>query len=240
VAAASEKAGNSRRPGADVVFKTKEAQVADYIRERIISGEFHRGQKLKQAEIAKALDFSITPVREAFKLLEADGYLIGASHRGVIVAPFQVNAVEELFELRLDLETRLTTEAVARMTPEALEALRMIDAEIAAAAASQDHAGLRSANYRFHFRLYEMAEQPQTLHFVRILWAKYPFDLLTMMPHRPGQVADEHRAFLDHLAAGEDKKAVRAMRTHIESGWARFSKQYGGVPARSQGRALRG
>ncbi len=244
MAGTSKGVGGSRLPGADIVFTTKEAQVADYIRERIISGAFHRGQKLKQAEIAKALDFSITPVREAFKLLEADGYLIGASHRGVVVAPFQVNAVEELFELRLELETRLTREAVACMTPETLAALRAIDAEIADAAARQDHAGLRSANFRFHFRLYESADQPQTLHFVRILWAKYPFDLLTMMPNRPGQVADEHHAFLEHLAAGENLKAVRAMRAHIESGWTRFKIQYGGgssrPSSRPSGRARKG
>ncbi len=225
--------------GGNFVFRTKEAQVADFIRERIISGAFHRGQKLKQAEIAKTLNVSITPVREAFKLLESDGYLIGASHRGVTVAPIQVNAVEELFELRLELETRLTREAIARMTPDMLAALAGIDAEIAAAAASQDHAALRSANYRFHFRLYEAAEQPQTLHFVRILWAKYPFDLLTMMPNRAAEVANEHRAFLQHLSAGEEQKAVRAMRAHIESGWTRFSVQYGGVSTRDRARGPR-
>lgn len=222
-----------------IVFKTKEVQVADYIRERIMSGEFHRGQKLKQAEIAKALNFSITPVREAFKQLEADGYLIGASHRGVVVAPFQVNAVEELFELRMELETRLTREAIVRMTPALLETLQKIDAEIREAAAGQDHAALRRANYRFHFMLYEAAEQPQTLHFVRILWAKYPFDLLTMMPYRMGQVADEHTAFLQHLAAEEPQKAVRAMRAHIESGWTRFKNQYGGASSRPAGRTTR-
>jgi DNA-binding transcriptional MocR family regulator len=56
---------------------TKESQVADFLRERIICGFFARGQKLKQAEIAAMLDISITPVREALKMLEAQGFCDG-------------------------------------------------------------------------------------------------------------------------------------------------------------------
>ena len=80
-----------------IIFRTKEGQVAEFLRERIISGYFARGQKLKQAEIAQMLDLSITPVREALKLLEAQGYVVGSSHRGAVVAPFQVSEAEELY-----------------------------------------------------------------------------------------------------------------------------------------------
>jgi DNA-binding GntR family transcriptional regulator len=54
-------------------FRTKEEQVADYLREGIIAGRFPRGARLKQQEIATLLNTSITPVREALKLLEAEG-----------------------------------------------------------------------------------------------------------------------------------------------------------------------
>ena len=57
--------------------RTKEEQVADFLREGIISGKYPRGSRLKQAEIAEQLGLSITPVREALKLLEAEGYVSG-------------------------------------------------------------------------------------------------------------------------------------------------------------------
>ena len=56
-------------------FRTKEEQVADFLREGIIAGRFPRGARLKQQEIASLLQTSITPVREALKLLEAEGYV---------------------------------------------------------------------------------------------------------------------------------------------------------------------
>ncbi len=209
-----------------ITFRTKEGQVAEFLRERIISGYFARGQKLKQAEIAQMLDLSITPVREALKLLEAQGYVVGSSHRGAVVAPFQVGEVEELYELRLLLETRLTRAAAKRIDAAGIRALEDLNAELQAAAERGDNDATRSANFRFHFRLYEMAGEPQTLHFVRILWAKYPFDLLTVMPRRQFDVADEHREILDGLAAGDVRKVTRAMHNHIESGWRTFKEYY--------------
>src|SRR6478609_11465686 len=84
-------------------YRTKEEQVADYLRERIISGVYARGSRLKQAEIAEELKLSITPVREALKLLEAEGYISGDSYRGARVVPFDASASGEILNLRLML-----------------------------------------------------------------------------------------------------------------------------------------
>ncbi|HET7714456.1 MAG TPA: GntR family transcriptional regulator, partial [Bauldia sp.] len=67
---------------------TVEHQIAEVLREKIIVGSIARGQKLKQAEIATMLGVSITPVREALRLLEAQGYVAVTAHRGAVVAPF--------------------------------------------------------------------------------------------------------------------------------------------------------
>ena len=74
-------------------FRTKEEQVADYLREGIIAGRFPRGARLKQQEIAQMLNTSITPVREALKLLEAEGYVSGGNYRGAVVAPLLDNGL---------------------------------------------------------------------------------------------------------------------------------------------------
>jgi len=98
-------------------FKTKEDYVAEYLREGILSGRFLRGARLKQAEIAEELKLSITPVREAFRILEAEGYVLNETHRGVIVAPFDASATREINDLRILLESRLVLAAMECMTP---------------------------------------------------------------------------------------------------------------------------
>ena len=100
---------------------TVEHQIAEVLREKIIVGEIARGQKLKQAEIAKMLGVSITPVREALRLLEAQGYVAVSAHRGAVVAPFLIEGAEELYELRMILVDAVDTrggEAVEARGPE--------------------------------------------------------------------------------------------------------------------------
>jgi DNA-binding GntR family transcriptional regulator len=209
-------------------LQTKEQQVAEFLRESILAGVFARGQKLKQAEIAKQLDISITPVREALKLLEAEGYILVSAHRGAIVAPFQIERVDELFQLRLAMETKLTLAATKLLTDRDIEELSAIDAMIHQAAHRKDlESTRRGYNFRFHFRLYERADLPQTLHFVRVVWAKYPFDMLGALPNRAEQVAGEHDKIMQALRARDGRAAMRAMQAHIESGQRLFKANYG-------------
>jgi DNA-binding GntR family transcriptional regulator len=205
-------------------FKTKEEYVAEYLREGILAGRFPRGARLKQDEIARELDTSITPVREAFRILEAEGYVQSVAHRGVIVAPFDVSATREIIELRVVLETRLMLEAMRKMSREDHAELARLERDFENAIAHGDRPAVRAMNYRFHSHLYALARQPQTLHFVQVLWAKYPFDLINLIGGRDGRAAKEHNSILKALAA-RDEKAVRvAVRAHIERGWDELRK----------------
>ncbi len=201
-------------------YRTKEEQVADYLRERIISGVYPRGSRLKQAEIAEQLQLSITPVREALKLLEAEGYVEGGSYKGARVVPFDSSASNEILQLRLTLESQLVRAAIEKITVKDIAELHELANEFAQQFQTGDRAVARGINYRFHRRLYDIAELPQTLHFVQILWARYPFDLINAATGRGQEAVDEHEEILAAFAAGDASAAMLAMRRHIESGWS--------------------
>lgn len=200
-------------------FRTKEEQVADYLREGIIAGRFARGARLKQQEIATLLNTSITPVREALKLLEAEGYVSGDSYRGAVVAPFDINASTETLNLRILLETQLVRGAVERATAADIGELKVLADAFATAFAAGDNETARAANYRFHHRMFEIAAMPQTLHFVQILWARYPFDLINQLKGRVSRAASEHDDLLQAFIGGDVAAAMLATRQHIEAGW---------------------
>lgn len=200
-------------------YRTKEEQVADYLRERIISGVYPRGSRLKQAEIAEELKLSITPVREALKLLVAEGYVSGDSYRGARVVPFDPAASAEILNLRLLLEAQLVRGVVQHINAQDLKELNELAEEFAQAFAKGDRATARGVNYRFHRRMYDIAQLPQTLHFVQILWARYPFDVINAAQNRGHDAVEEHSEILQALATGDAATAMIAMRNHIESGW---------------------
>ena len=202
-----------------IQFKTKEEQVADYLREGIIAGRYPRGARLKQQEIATLLNTSITPVREALKLLEAEGYVTGDSFKGSIVAPFDIEASAEVLSLRILLETQLVKGAVEKASAAEIDELRGMAAEFATAFDAGDNETARAANYRFHHRMFEIAAMPQTLHFVQILWARYPFDLINKLKGRVSRASAEHDDLMHAFIAGDTSAAMLATRQHIEAGW---------------------
>ncbi|MDT0683034.1 GntR family transcriptional regulator [Roseicyclus sp. F158] len=206
--------------------QTKEERVADYLREGIISGQFPRGSKLKQAEVAEQIGTSITPVREAIKLLEAEGFVLSTSHRGAVVAPFDINATEEIVDLRVTLECKLALRAMEKLTSEQMRELRDLQEQLEAAAGQGDRDAVRSINYRFHEVLYLAADLPQTLRFVRALWARYPFDLINKLENRVERASDEHREMLSAILAHEEATMLSALRTHIRAGWDEFKAGY--------------
>jgi DNA-binding GntR family transcriptional regulator len=206
-----------------LTFATKQDWVAEIVRERIIVGTYHRGQQLKQADLAEELGVSITPVREALLMLEAEGYVRGIPHKGLVVPELVSELVREIFGLRLTLERELTEAALERVTPEALAELHDLHKTLVRALDSNDLQAVRTANYRFHFRLYEIADRPQTLQFVRVLWAKYPFTMQDRNHSRPSRMREEHELFLQMADRGDRKGAVKAMLQHIENGWRQIA-----------------
>jgi DNA-binding GntR family transcriptional regulator len=202
-----------------MAFQTKQDHVAEILRERIIAGIYARGDKLKQADIAAELGVSITPVREALQMLEAEGYVQGLAHKGVLVPELVAERQHELFDLRLNLEQELTLHAIRNMTKTDLKLIQSIQKQLNEAIQHKDINAVRTENYRFHFKLYELAQRPQTLKFVRVLWAQYPFTRQDKTSSRPDTMRKEHEHFLDQLAAGNEAGAVQAMLDHIRSGW---------------------
>lgn len=200
-------------------FLSKQDQVADILRERIIAGTYDRGTQIKQADVAKELGVSITPVREALLMLEAEGYLRRRPHKGLIVPELISTQSREIYELRLMLERELTAIALSRMSTGKLEELKDLQRGVVRAIESGDFLAMRMANVRFHFRLYELAERPQTLQFVRILWAKYPFTVQDTKRDRPLRMAHEHDVFLERIEADDHAGAIDAMVQHIRNGW---------------------
>ncbi len=202
-----------------MIIRTKEEQVAEFLREGIIAGRFARGERLKQLEIAALLGTSATPVREALRLLEAEGYVLSTSHRGVVVAPFDVAASNEIVELRVLLEGRLALAAMERIDWSDLDDLLASHDAFLSTVDSGDRHEIRALNYQFHRKLYGFAEQPQTWRFVQILWAKYPFDLINLIGGRPSRAVTEHSNILEGMLAGDRIAVAAAVRQHVTYGW---------------------
>jgi DNA-binding GntR family transcriptional regulator len=101
--------------------------VAQKIRENIINGQLRPGDKVREADICKWLQVSRTPVREAFRVLQSEGFVIHNPNYGVVVATLEVDDVEHLYTIRGALEQISAYDAALHITKEQLSELKSIN-----------------------------------------------------------------------------------------------------------------
>lgn len=199
--------------------QTKEADVAERLREAVLSGRMRRGERVNQAELAASMRVSITPVREAVRHLVAEGCLDDHPLGGVCVPVLDRAALAEVVDLRVALETRLVVAAMRRLTLRELGRLRTLEADFELAAGTGDRGLAQATNFRFHHFLRSSADLPQTARFATVLWARYPFEVIARIPGRLSRATAEHGALVDAVLARDEDATANAVRLHIEAAW---------------------
>ncbi len=96
-------------------------QVAENLKNAICDMRFKAGQKLTEQEICQQMSVSRTPVREAFRTLQVEGYLTYKPRYGVVVTELSEKDIEELCEVRIHLE-ELVARKTARNADESMKA----------------------------------------------------------------------------------------------------------------------
>jgi GntR family transcriptional regulator of gluconate operon len=191
---------------------------ADRIRAQILSGGFSQGEHLVEAKIAEQLAISRGPVREAFKLLRAEGLLNEEPRRGTFVVSLTADDVREIYGLRAALEGR-AARLIARGHDDAVLArLRALADEIDAAVATGDSQAVSRADLAFHHGLCELCGNSRILEvfdrYVPTLRALLRLDELVL--RSLSQVSLQHRPFVEAIEAGDEDAAARLLAEHSE------------------------
>jgi DNA-binding GntR family transcriptional regulator len=128
-------------------------EIVDAVRDRIVRGELEPGLKIRQQEFAEVLGVSRTPLREAFQRLEADGWVQLEARRGAKVRALTVDEAEEIFTMRVVLETAAARlAATLHSDQDARRARVLIEPE--SLAPDAELGGMDGANQAFHAIVY--------------------------------------------------------------------------------------
>lgn len=205
--------------------QTKGEAAYTALREAILDGRLAPGSRLTLQQLADDLGMSLTPVREALRLLETQGLVTHDPHRGSRVASMTREGVAEVFELRQVLEP-LACEMAARRADDAqlasiADAMRAFDEAVA-----QDRRDeLPALNATLHRRIYEAAGSPYLLEFIDRLWDRIPYQAMSLVREHERSTA-EHRAIVAALGRRRAKEAGRLMKAHITNATAGTLQRY--------------
>lgn len=199
-----------------VAVESMVEQTRGILRERIRSGELPPGTRLRQERLAEELGISRTPLREALRLLAADGLVELQVNRGAVVSTLSHADRVAFWEARLALEPGAARLAAERRDPDAIAAMQAtIAAQRAAATETQGFA----ANRAFHLALVGAAGNPHLTRFAEALWVRTVgaaiYRTQAATPAIVAAYADEHAAILRAIEAGDADGAARLTREHI-------------------------
>ena len=124
--------------------------VHDYTKELIIKLHFKPGQQLNETALIEKLGISRSPLREAFRLLEAEGFVVRRPGKGVYVREISANDVLELFPIRAALESLAAELAAERLTEKELQSLEKITEKMELATEKRDVKVYAKLNFDFH------------------------------------------------------------------------------------------
>jgi len=206
-------------------------ETAAAIRTRIMSGEIPIGAQLRQAELAKALGVSRTPVREALRQLQTGGLIEVVPNRGAVVrvpAPWEVR---EAYEVRAELEGLACERAVSRITDDILDELRSTNEILKRPKpAASGAAPTTTANDRFHTLIHEVAGNERLARVIKEINEAFPRNVSALVlqdnpRHRDDNFA-EHERIIRALAEENAEVARREMQKHVISAGEQLARWY--------------
>jgi DNA-binding GntR family transcriptional regulator len=196
------KLGGGHRPLRD--------RVADELRRQIINGEYEAGHRLTEERLAEDFGVSRNPVREAIRVLEAEGFLIVQPRRSALVASVAVRDMEDLFEVRMSLEM-----LAARLAAQRAEGDDTLERLIAEARESSDEAVLATLNTRFHATVCALSGNALLTSLMERLYNRMQWVYRQNVRERAPHSWAEHERLAKAIKAGDADAAANAAREHV-------------------------
>ncbi|QVQ53711.1 GntR family transcriptional regulator [Spiractinospora alimapuensis] len=189
--------------------------VRDTISQAILTGRLQAGDRLIQAEVAKKLRVSTTPVREALRDLAAEGLVRVDAHRGAVVRALNAEEAEEIYRVRCLLEPEIMRRAVVRITDDDIQRAQEIQD---LAEAEVDLTRWVERNRQFHAVFTEAAHSPRLAAIVESLQSSAAVYILADMMQGgrdTRQANQQHREILATVRERDAEAAAAAILRHI-------------------------
>jgi DNA-binding GntR family transcriptional regulator len=192
-------------------------KICDVLKGWILDGTLKPGEHIKEVPLARRLEVSRAPLREALWLLARQGLVQIRAHHGATVAQLSEQDIREIFEIRETLETRAALKIRARLDPEVTAALKKALGELEAACRARDIRAFSAADLKFHKTLWELAGNRHVQDILHDLSTRFfGYELIRDLPHaskfRFDIMAEEHRRLVQLILQGSEREIEAGFR----------------------------
>lgn len=199
--------------------------VAASLREAIIDGYFQPGEKIDQDLVAEQLRVSRTPLREALKILEFEGFILVRPHYGASVAEISRQDIRDSYEVRAVLEAEICKQVAPSMPDSVLDRLKESLDEHRIQLESGDKVDQLQGDLYFHETISKFVENRLFVDTLAGI-SNLSLRVRSFADKQPGshlfESLEEHQAILEALRQRDPEAAAEAMRTHLRNSATRI------------------
>ena len=192
------------------------ARIADILRDEILSGALAPGERIRQEEVAERLGGSRLPVREALRILAAEGLVDIEAHKGARIPILDLEEVDVLYRMRERLEPLALVQSLPRLDESDLGEIEAIQDRIETGGSMRDFLVL---DREFHMATYSGCSTDHLMSTIDRMWnatQHYRRAFMTMAgPERQWIVNAEHRLLVDALRRRDADDGERYLAGHI-------------------------
>jgi DNA-binding GntR family transcriptional regulator len=199
---------------------TLREKILETIRDAIISGGLKAGEKVAEPELAERFGISRTPIREAFRQLESEGYLTVIPRKGAVVASFSQKDVEEFYAIKSILEGYAARKACTRLTLREIDKLQAINDKLHLLAGEGDVKHFFKVHNSFHELFVRAADNEKLAEIIINLVERFQRLRIASLsvPGRMEFSVKEHQKIIEAFRNGNADLAEALVRSNAEYG----------------------
>ncbi len=208
-------------------FRPVRELVLERLRGAILNRTLKPGDRIVESELAQAFNVSRTPVREALRVLEAEGLLRRIPRKGLFVRGITREDVVEIYSIRIALESLAVSEAVDRITPVEISRLAKLVDQMKKYTESKESDKLFSVCQEFNDILVRASRMPRLIKLVKV-YMEYleQFRAISMAKHeRQVAALREHEEILRAVVNRNPQEAEMAVKRHLQGALEAFLKE---------------
>ncbi|SNB47676.1 GntR family transcriptional regulator [Geobacter sp. DSM 9736] len=199
---------------------TLREKILETIRDAIISGALKPGEKVAEPELAERFGISRTPIREAFRQLESEGYLTVIPRKGAVVVSFSQKDVEEFYAIKSILEGYAARRACENLSEKEIDKLQTINEKLRTLSDNGDIKHFFKVHNDFHDLFIKAADNDKLYELITNLVGKFQRLRIASLslPGRMKVSVEEHEKIIDAFRKRNAALSEKLVRKNAEYG----------------------
>jgi DNA-binding GntR family transcriptional regulator len=194
--------------------------IAESIKTAIIKGKFRPGEKISEGELAESMGISRTPLREAFRKLENEGFIEIIPRKGAVVTQIDPDETYDLYEIKSTLEGLAARLACVNMQKKDLDKLETINRELRELIDKNDLEAFYKAHTKFHEGFVKLSGNRRLIQIISNLNDHFKrFGIVSLtLPGQYEKAIRQHEKIIEAFRKGDEKLIEERVKDNVMTG----------------------